>query len=93
MNTHVISREPSPGGAQPTRPELFKLPSRGGDPYFGLSRAWYYKTERSGGLQLVRLRRPGSIRGKVMVPYQQVADLIQKAAAGASAGSAKKWDR
>ena len=60
------------------RPEFFPLPSRGRDPHFGLSRSTYYSLERDGLLRLVRIRRPGHLRGKVLVPYAEVTDLIRR---------------
>ena len=29
-------------------------------------------------LRLVRLRKPGKIRGKVLVPYERVAELLRQ---------------
>jgi hypothetical protein len=60
------------------RPEFFPLPSRGRDVHFGFSRSAYYSFERSGQLRLVRVRRPGNVRGKVLVPYAAMVDLIRK---------------
>ena len=62
----------------PHRPEFFALPSRGGDPYFGLSRSLYYDLERQGLLHLVRLRKPGNQRGRVLVPYAAVHALLDR---------------
>lgn len=59
-------------------PEFFRLPSRGPDPFFGLSRGYYYELERDGLLQMVRLRRPGTKRGVLLVPYAQTLQLVRK---------------
>ena len=60
------------------KPELFPLPQRGQDPHFGLGRSTYYDLERRGILRLVRLRKPGNLRGKVLVPYGAALAAIQK---------------
>ena len=60
------------------RPEFFPLPSRGRDPHFGFSRSSYYGFERDGLLRLVRIRRPGNVRGKVLVSYADMAALIRR---------------
>lgn len=59
-------------------PEFFRLPARGIDPHFGLSRSFYYQAERDGHFKMVRLRRPGSLRGVVLVPYAAVRDMIER---------------
>jgi hypothetical protein len=58
-------------------PEFFVIPSRGLDPHFSLARSSYYDLERRGLLRLVRIRKPGNIRGKVLVPYAETAALIR----------------
>ena len=60
------------------RPEFIRLPSRGPDPIFGLSRSYYYDLERMGKLQLKRLRKPGNLRGIVLIPVSAVSALIEK---------------
>lgn len=73
----------SPGHATPIdRPETYRLPSKGGDPYFGLTRGWYYSAERDGLIQLVRLRKRGNQRGVTLVPYDDVAAIIAAAKLG-----------
>jgi hypothetical protein len=59
-----------------SRPEFFRMPQKGGDPYFGLSRSYYYNLEVQGRLQLVRLRSRGNLRGVTLIPYGKVAGLI-----------------
>lgn len=70
----------SPATTSTTPPEFFPLPSRGPDRYFGLGRSSYYDLERRGLLRLVRLRKPGNIRGKVLVDYVATAALIRRLA-------------
>lgn len=58
--------------------EFFPLPARGQDKHFGLGRTYYYDLERRGLLRMVRLRKPGQVRGKVLVPYAETAALIRR---------------
>ena len=62
-------------------PETFRLPARGHDPHFGLTRSWYYAAEADGRIQLIRLRSKGKNRGVTLVRYSQVQALIQEASA------------
>jgi hypothetical protein len=62
------------------RPEYFRLPSKGVDPYFGLSRSYYYELDSTGQVLLVRLRNRGSQRGVVLVNYDAMSAFIAKAA-------------
>jgi hypothetical protein len=59
-------------------PEFFPLPQVGQDPHFGLGRSSYYDLERRGLLRLVRVRKPGNLRGRVLVPYAETAALIRR---------------
>jgi len=50
-------------------PITFRLPKVGQrDPYFGLSRSWYYAAEADGRLSLIRLREKGKTRGTTLIP-------------------------
>ena len=60
------------------RPEFFRLPKAGGDPYFGLGRSYYYEGEKQGNWRLVRLRARGKLRGVTLVPYDAIAAYIRK---------------
>ena len=60
------------------RPEFFRLPKSGGDPYFGLGRSYYYEGEKHGYWRLVRIRQRGKLRGVTLVPYDTVAAFIHK---------------
>ena len=67
-----------------SRPEFFRLPKTGGDPYFGLARSYYYEGEKLGYWRLVRIRQRGKLRGVTSVPYDAVAAFIRdQAGAGA----------
>ena len=59
-------------------PEFFAVPQRGLDPYFGIGRSSYYDLERRGLLKLRRLRKPGNIRGRVLISYAEVSALVHK---------------
>jgi len=61
-------------------PAFFRVPSRGPDSFFGLSRGYYYELERDGLLKLARVRRPGAKRGVLLVPYADVLRLVRKGA-------------
>jgi len=60
-----------------TRPEFFRLPKSGGDPYFGLGRSYYYEGEKQGHWKLIRIRQRGKLRGVTLVPYDAVAAFIR----------------
>lgn len=60
------------------RPEFFRLPTKGGDPFFGLTRAFYYIGEIRGYWKLTRIRARGKIRGITLVSYDAVAAFIHK---------------
>ena len=64
-----------------TAPEFFPLPQRGHDPHLGLGRSTYYEFERRGLLRLIRVRKPGNLRGKVLVPFAEAVALVRSLAA------------
>jgi hypothetical protein len=66
-----------------SRPEFFRLPSVGGDPYFGFTRSFYYEGESRGYWKLARIRERGKLRGVTLVPYDAVAAFIRKQMEGA----------
>jgi hypothetical protein len=59
-------------------PEFFPIPPRGPDPHFGISRSSWYDLEARGLLRLVRLRKPGNVRGRVLVPYAEALALFHR---------------
>jgi hypothetical protein len=65
-------------GGSRVAPEFFPIPPRGPDPHFGISRSSWYDLEARGLLRLVRLRKPGNIRGRVLVPYGAALALFNK---------------
>ena len=60
------------------RPEFFRLPSTGGDPFFGMTRSFYYEGENRGYWRLVRLRERGKQRGITLIPFDAVAKFIRE---------------
>ena len=72
------------------RPEFFRLPKTGGDPYFGLTRPHYYELEKLGKIKLTRLRKPGTTKGVTLVPYAAVLRMLNAAPSGSSKPAAKR---
>jgi len=72
----------SEGAERPSqsRPEFFRLPKSGGDPYFGLGRSYYYEGEKQGYWKLSRIRQRGKLRGVTLVPYDAIAAFIRNQA-------------
>ena len=70
----------APAAIAPTRftPEFFPMPQRGQDPYFGIGRSSYYDLEKRGLITLRRVRKPGNLRGRVLIPYNATAALIER---------------
>jgi len=64
----------------PTKPEFFRLPQKNGDPFFGLTRSWYYAAESRGDIKLIRIRERGKLRGVTLVPYDAIATFIRSQA-------------
>lgn len=65
----------------PTEPVTFRLPACGGDPYFGLTKSYYYGLEAKGLIELLRLRGKGKKRGVTLVPFHAVKALVVGGAA------------
>jgi len=61
-----------------SHPEFVSLPSRGGDPVCGLSRSFWYSCEQDGLILLRRIRRPGQIRGRVLLPVSEAVSLVNR---------------
>ena len=83
-NNSVVTRETSLAGAaaraaeQLGRPEFYRLPKgSGGDPFFGLTRTFYYEGEARGYWRLARIRDRGKLRGVTLVPYDAVAAFVR----------------
>lgn len=72
MNTSPQTNRDHGSTSLSIRPEFIPLPQRGADPIFGLGRSSYYDLERRGIIQLVRIRKPGQVRGRVLIPVDAV---------------------
>lgn len=63
-------------------PTTFRLPQSGTrDPYFGLTRSFYYASEAAGQLKLVRLTKRGNQRGVTLVPYDAILKILDESQA------------
>lgn len=74
---------PNPTLAEAVAPrvEFFRLPGpRQRDPFFGLSRGWYYKAASLGEIKMIAVRRRNALRGVRLIVYDSVADHIRRAA-------------
>ena len=75
------SNTPTPTDAVAHRVEFFRLPAPGKrDPFFGLSRGWYYKAAAHGEIKMIALRQRNALRGVRLVVYDSVCDYIHRAA-------------
>ena len=80
MSTSSVIKAPSEAALSTSRPETFRLPkpNSGGDPYFHITRSYYYRGEELGYWRLIRIRERGKQRGVTLVPYDQVAAFVRK---------------
>ena len=62
-------------------PVTFRLPSKGVDAHFGLTRGFYYQLENEGRIALIRLRSKGKNRGVTLVPFAAMKQLVAQSAA------------
>lgn len=60
------------------RAEFFTLPVKGGDPVCGLSRSFWLDCEARGLIRLIRLRKPGRIRGRVLIPTADAIAFVRE---------------
>ena len=61
------------------RPEFFRLPKgRERDPFFSLSRSFFYRGEQLGYWRLVRIRERGKVRGITLVPFDAVEQFVRR---------------
>lgn len=58
-------------------PIYMRLPAKGGDQIFGLTRSWFYSAEAAGLLKLRRVRFPGKDRGVTLVRVANVERLVE----------------
>ena len=61
------------------RPEFFRLPKgRERDPFFSLSRSFFYRGEQLGYWRLIRIRERGKMRGVTLVSFDAVAQFVRR---------------
>ena len=60
-----------------TDQEWMRLPSRGYDPRFGLSRSWYYNAIDKGLIKSSVLRNRGCLKGVRLIHVDSVRALIE----------------
>jgi hypothetical protein len=88
MNSNLAPPPVNPPSV--TRVEFFRLPAPGKrDPYFGLSRSWYYKAEASGEIRMVSVRQRNALRGVRLIVYDSVADFIRRASAQSASNESR----
>jgi hypothetical protein len=76
-----MSLTPPNTGTASHQVEFFRLPAPGKrDPFFGLSRGWYYKAHAAGEIRMVAVRQRGALRGVRLVAYDSVCAYIHRAA-------------
>lgn len=73
-----ITDAPSEAVLSASRPETFRLPKTGGDPFFGFSRSFYYEGEQRGYWRLIRIRERGKQRGVTLIPFDVVARFVRE---------------
>jgi hypothetical protein len=79
---------PTPADAATHRVEFFRLPTPGKrDPFFGLSRGWYYKAASLGEIKMISVRQRNALRGIRLVVYDSVADYVRRAEKSATAAA------
>ena len=79
MNSVAQTLQQNQAASHPV--EFFRLPQPGKrDPFFGLSRGWYYKAHAAGEIRLVAIRQRGALRGVRLVAYDSVCAYIRRAA-------------
>ena len=62
--------------------EFVPLPNKGGDPICGLSRSFWYNLESHGEIKLVRIRKAGQLRGRLLLPVPQALATIKRLSKG-----------
>lgn len=80
MDNYTLSTQPRAAGYPVAAlPHTFRLPTRGRDPYFGLTRAYFYWAEAQGLIRLLRLRGRGKKRGVTLVETAEVLRMLAQA--------------
>lgn len=83
---NLVEHTPPQNQTAPHAVEFFRLPQPGKrDPFFGLSRGWYYKAHAAGEIRMVAVWQRGALRGVLLVVYDSVCAYIRRAARGVTA--------
>jgi hypothetical protein len=82
MHIEPLNHVATPSLATPPGREFVTLPPVGGDAVCGLSRSFWYAAEKSGAIQLTRVRLPGRQRGRFLLPVPQALALLKKLNSG-----------
>lgn len=62
--------------------EFFRMPTPGKrDPFFNLSRAWYYKAAANGEIKVIHVRQRGALKGVTLIVFDSVSAYFRRAAA------------
>jgi hypothetical protein len=62
------------------RVEFFRIPAPGKrDPFFNLSRGWYYKAAANGEIKVIHVRQRGALKGVTLVVYDSVCAYFHRA--------------
>lgn len=65
-------------GIELIKPRAFRLPPRGGDPFFGLPRGQWYIAEKRGEVKFVRVTPSGKSRGITLVDFESAEQYYQR---------------
>ena len=60
------------------QPEFVTIPATGGDKITNLSRSFWYDAERRGLIRLVRVRKPGTTKPRVLLPVAEAIAVVRK---------------
>lgn len=64
------------------RVEFFRMPVAGKrDPFFNLSRAWYYKAAANGEIKVIHVRQRGALKGVTLIVYDSVCAYFRRSSA------------
>lgn len=72
----------APHGNASPRVEFFRMPAAGKrDPFFNLSRAWYYKAAANGEIKVIHVRQRGALKGVTLIVYDSVCAYFRRSIA------------
>ena len=79
-SAHMVTTKPSIelSQARAFLPEFVPLKVSGGDGVTGMSRSWWYGCEAQGLIKLVRIRKPGQVKPRVLLPVADAVALVRR---------------